>query len=141
MPSRCSGPIGSATPFTERMRSSTFAVGYSSRISVELGESNAKTSMPASVSGLRDVGVLGGPARDRRHLEAGEARGMRRVVVAAAVHVARARRRDDGVFGVVADGDEIVATHSRSLTFQSVAARTIDTALDPIQNAIAGPKS
>ena len=50
MPSRCSGPIGSATPLTDRMRSSTFAVGYSSRISVELGESNAKTSMPASVS-------------------------------------------------------------------------------------------
>jgi 2-keto-3-deoxy-6-phosphogluconate aldolase len=66
---------------------------------------------------------------------------MRGVVVAAAIHVTGAGRRHDRVLGVVADRDEIEMRHSLNLTLHSVAASSIDTALDPIQNVIAGSKS
>jgi hypothetical protein len=90
---------------------------------------------------LRNTGIRGCTPRDRRDAKAEQARRVRGVVVAAAVHVASAGRRHDRVLGVVANRDEIVVLHSRSLTRQSVAARIIDTALEPIQKAIAGPKS
>jgi len=63
------------------------------------------------------------------------------VVVPSAVDVARAGDGHDRVLGVVADGDEIVLLHSRSLTRQSVAASSMETMLEPIQKVIAGPKS
>jgi len=87
------------------------------------------------------VGSVFCAARDGGHANPKQARSVRRVVVTAAVHVARARGGHDGVLGVVSDGDEVIMFHSRSLTRQSVAASNIDTADEAIQNVIAGPKS
>ena len=90
----------------------------------------------------RDARVLRSASRDRRHAKPGEARGVRGVVVAAAVHVARARGRDDGVLGVVADGDEIVVdSFAEPHSPEGRGEQHGHDADEPIQNVIAGPKS
>ena len=94
-------------------------------------------------------GVLVRQSRDGADTDARQARRLRGVAVAAAVDVARARARHDGVLGVVADRDQVVAfvssshgaPQSLSRTRQSVATSSIETTDEPIQRRLTGPKS
>ena len=105
--STSAGTNASATAATVRMRSSTLSVGYSRRISVECRGLVHDHFDAHAAQQVGRLAVFRGEARHRAHADAGEACGMRGIAVAAAVDVARAGTRDDGVLGVGADGNEI----------------------------------
>ncbi len=116
----CSGVNAPAVSATVRMRSSGLSVGYSSRISVELGVAVAKTVIPAS---SRDRTTWKSSAANRMIAATFAAEGLRgvgRIVDAAAVGVLRSRRGDDRVLGVVAERRNIERSFCPQSWFPSV---------------------